>query len=99
MDGASFDRGEDEVFNKQANQDHKKQAGKYVRGLQLVAVFKDVPAQTTAARGHAKHQLCGNQRTPCKSPPHLETGQDAWESRWNQDRNKQGKPMKNIVMH
>ena len=56
------------------------QAGEHGRGLELVAVLEDEPAEAARARRHAEDQLRRDQRAPGEGPADLEAGQDRRET-------------------
>src|SRR5258708_1260983 len=97
LDGASLDGAEDEIFDGEPDQDHRKQAGEHVRDLELVLVLLDEPAEPTGAGRYAEHELRGKEGAPGESPADLESGEDAGEGGRNQDASYVAQPPQAVV--
>lgn len=66
--GNPFQRFENQPLHQQAQNNHHRQTGKDLVGIQLIAVLENIPAQATLTRRCPKHQFGRNQGTPGKGP-------------------------------
>lgn len=69
LDGQPLDVGEQQVFDQQTDEDHRRQPCKDFVGVQLVTILEDVPAQTTLAGRCAEDQFGGDQVRRAKAQP------------------------------
>src|SRR5229473_4026910 len=85
MDSCALDGAKDQVLDAEADHDDGEETGEDARGLELVLVLEDEPAQAARAAAHAEDQLRGDQRAPGEGPADLEPGEDSGQRGWNED--------------
>src|ERR1700682_1861279 len=83
--GPGFDGAKNDVLDQQADDDHGKQAGEYIRDLELILVLVDEPSKNARPGRDPEHQLARDQGAPGECPADLESGQDTRECRGNED--------------
>src|ERR1700682_5732553 len=74
--GPGFDGAKNDVLDQQADDDHGKQAGEYIRDLELILVLVDEPSKNARPGRDPEHQLGRDPGAPGECPADLESGQD-----------------------
>ena len=94
-----FQRIKHQVLHQQPNQNqnHHRQAGEHLVGVQLIAILKDVLAQPALAAGCTKHRFSGDQRAPGKRPADFQPGEDRRQCGRNQDEQHEAHALEAIV--